>query len=93
MEHIKKRVEQELHTWPSEIYDYEIKKLQKDQGITALAIAEYTRGYSHYKSCYDAIRNKLKPKLPKEFDEFTFEGSEYEKFKRTIGKDKFIKAL
>ena len=57
--------------------------------ISAEAISEYTKGYGYYKSCFDEIRAKNKPKIPSELDEFTFDLDAYNKFRETIFKKQF----
>jgi len=87
---IKERVRTELHTWPSVIFDEEIKKLQTEQDISPESIGLYVKKYDSYKSCFDAIRSSNKPKMPKEFDEFDFDKEEYLKFTQTIHKKQFL---
>ena len=65
-------------------------RLQKDYKISASEIAKFTKGYMHYKSGFDAIRAKNKPKIPKELDDFNFDNKEFEKFRKTIHKKEFL---
>ena len=90
LEVIKDRVAKEIHTWPSRIYDEEIIHLQTKQGVSAEAIALYTKGYSHHKSCFDAIRAKNKPKNPFDLVDFNFLLGEYVKFGQTISFKPFL---
>ena len=53
-------------------------RLQNDYKISASEIAKFTKGYMHYKSWFDAIRAKNKPKIPKELDEFNFDNKEFD---------------
>ena len=61
LEVIKDLVAKEIYIWPIIIYHEEIAQLQTNQELSAEAIALYTKGYFHYKSCFDAImaKNKL----------------------------------
>lgn len=61
---IKERVRNEIHTWPSLIFNEEVKRLQNEQNISAQAIAMYLKPYSNYKSGFDAIRAINKQKKP-----------------------------
>ena len=64
--------------------------LQTKHGISAAAIAEYTKGYAHSKSGFDAIRTKSRPKIPKDLETFNFNEEEYKAFKNTIHHLKFL---
>ena len=77
LEVIKDRVAKEIHTWPSIVYDEEIVKLQTLRKLSAETVALYTKGYSHYKSCLDAIRAINKQKSLSELPDFNFLLEEY----------------
>ena len=62
--------------------------LQTRDKLSAEAIAEYTKVYGYYKSCFDAIRAKNKPKKPIDLYEFTFD--KYKDFKETITHKQFL---
>ena len=89
LEVIKDRVSKEIHTWTSRIYDEEIIHLQTKQGLSVETIA-LTKGYSHNKSCFDAIWVKNKPKKPFDLVYFNFLLVEYEKFGQTISFKPFL---
>ena len=44
------RIKAEIHTWPSILFDEEIKLLQTVHGVSVEAIAKYVKPYVHYKS-------------------------------------------
>ena len=81
---IKQRISTEIHVWPSTIFDEEIKKLQTEQKILKLAIATYVKPYAYYKSGFEARRAKTKPKMPSNFEDFTFEDPIFSHLKNTI---------
>ena len=64
--------------------------LQNRGKFSTDTIAEYTKGYGYYKSFFDAIRAKKKPKMPSDLDEFTFDDPEYKNFKETITHKQFL---
>ena len=87
---IKARVINEIHTWPSTIFEDEIKNLQTQQGVSAEAIGEYVKPYSTYKSGFDKMRAELKPKMPPSFEEFSFDDIEFFNYTQTVDKKLFL---
>ena len=62
----------EVHAFPSEIFEDEIIKLQIEQEISEEAIGEYFKPYSFYKSGFEKMRSKKKPKVPEDIDQLDF---------------------
>ena len=85
---IKKRIETEVHTFPSEIFEDEIIKLQVDHGVSAEAIGEYVRPYAFYKSGFEKMRSKNKPKMPEDIEQLDF--SKYPESTRTLHKKELL---
>ena len=90
MKTIKERVRDEVHASPSEIFNQERLVLQQEHHVSIIALGLYLREYKHYKSGFDAIRKKNKPKIPKEIDDIDFESEQYIKFTRTIDDKAFL---
>ena len=57
---INYRAKNEMHTWPITIFDEEMIKLQTVYQVSAEAIGEYVKPYSHYKRGFDKMRSKKK---------------------------------
>ena len=85
---IKKRIEMEIHTWPSIIFDEEIVKLQTEQKVSKEAIAEYVKPYSYYQSSFEKRRAKKQTKMPKLFEEFLFKI--FPEYTKTLDKKDFL---
>ena len=85
---IKKRIEKEIHTWPSLIFDEEIVKLQTEQHVSKEAIAEYIKPYSYYQSSFEKRRAKKPTKIPKLFEEFLFKN--FPEYTKTLDKKDFL---
>ena len=64
--------------------------LQSKHGISAAETVEYTKGYAHYKSGFDAIRDKSRHNIPKDVETFHFNEEEYQAFIKTIHGLKFL---
>ena len=53
-------------------------------------LAFYTKGYSHYKTCFYAIRAKNEPKSPSDLIDFNFLLEEYVKFGQTLSSQRLL---
>ena len=82
--HIKQRISNELELWPSTIFDQEIKKLEIEQQVSKLAIANYFKPYSHSKSGFKSRRAKNKTKNPKILEDFIFENPLFQHLKKNF---------
>ena len=71
---IRERIKSETHTFPSVIFNEEVLNLQIIQKVPISAIGEYIKPYSFYKSGFENMRNRTKPKIPTNFDNFEFKG-------------------
>ena len=58
---IKKRKETKRNTFTSIIFYDEIEKLEKQHKLSAQTIAACMKDYSHFKSIFKKIREKVKP--------------------------------
>ena len=64
-----KLVRDEVSTYPSIIYNSEVVKMQTSKGISIEEVALYMKPYSHFKSTYEKIREKIRPPLS-DFESF-----------------------
>ena len=62
---IKKRKETKRNTFISIIFYDEIEKLQKQHKLSAQTLAACMKDYSHFKSIFKKIREKVKPQRQK----------------------------
>ena len=69
---IRKRIDTDLEKYPSEIFNDEFNKLQKEHKLTAEEIAEFRQPYRYYKSSFEKRRAKKRPKIPKKDEEISF---------------------
>ena len=79
------RVTNERHLWPSTIFDQEIKKLQIEQEVSKLAIANYVKPYAHYTSGFESRRSKNKTRNPQNLEDLNFEDPLFQHLKHKIG--------
>ena len=83
-----KLVRDEVSTYPSIIYNSEVVKMQTSKGISIEEVALYIKLYSHFKSTFEKIREKIRPPLS---DFESFDGEIKLTYTLTVDKEPFLR--